>query len=82
MTSVTLRISSIEQHLACRNASRLPVLVVAAAYKSVESKTGETVKTLLSHNADDEQTGAIGDVEICVENEDRVVTSYEMKQKS
>lgn len=74
-------VSLIEQHLACRNASRLPVLVVAAAYKAVESKTGEIVKDLLSHNAADEQTGALGDVEVCLENEDRVVTSYEMKLK-
>ena len=74
-------VSLIEQHLACRNSSRLPVLAVAAAYKAVESKTGETVKALLSHNAADEQTGALGDVEVCLENEDNVVTSYEMKQK-
>lgn len=74
-------VTLIEQHLACRNASRLPVLVVAAAYKAVESKTGEIVRALLSHNAADEQTGALGDVEVCLENEDRVVTSYEMKLK-
>ena len=74
-------VSLIEQHLACRNSSRLPVLAVAAAYKAVEIKTGETVKALLSHNAADEQTGALGDVEVCLASEDNVVTSYEMKQK-
>ena len=71
----------IEQHLACRNASRLPVLVVAAAYQAVQDKIGETVKPLLAHNAADEQTGAIGDVEVLVANDDQVVTSYEMKLK-
>jgi hypothetical protein len=74
-------VSLLEQHLACRNPSRLPVLVVAADYKAVESKTGEIVRALLSHNAADEQTGALGDVEVCLENEDKVVTSYEMKLK-
>lgn len=74
-------VSLIEQHLVCRNASRLPVLVVAAAYKAVENKTGEVVRELLSHNSADEQTGALGDVEVCLESEDKVVTSYEMKLK-
>ena len=74
-------VTLIEQHLACRNASRLPVLVVAAAYQAVQDKIGETVKPLLAHNAADEQTGAIGDVEVLVANDDQVVTSYEMKLK-
>ena len=74
-------ITLIKQHLACRNASRLPVLVIAAAYRAAKNKIGETARTLLSHNAADEQTGAIGDVEICLANEDEVVTSYEMKLK-
>jgi len=74
-------VTLIEQHLACKNASRLPVLLVAAAYKAAAEKTGECIKTLLSHNAADEQTGALGDVEVCLENEDDVVTSYEMKLK-
>ena len=71
----------IEQHLYCRNASRLPVLVVAAAYNAAQDKIGEKVKPLLAHNAADEQTGAIGDVEVFVANELEVVTGYEMKLK-
>ena len=74
-------VTLIEQHLACKNASRLPVLVVAAAYEAAKNKIGETVGTLLSHNAADEQTGALGDVEVCLVNKDEVVTSYEMKLK-
>ena len=69
------------QHLACRNASRLPVLVVAAAYQVAEPHLAERVLPLNSHNAADLQTGALGDVEICMVGEDAVVTAYEMKMK-
>jgi DNA adenine methylase len=71
----------IEQHLACKHSSRLPVLVVAAAYKVVADKLGEHALPLRAHNAADEQTGAMGDVEICLVNDDRVATIYEMKTK-
>lgn len=72
----------IRQHLACRNASRLPVLVVTAAYGAVAARIGEHPKPLLSHNAADEQTGAIGDVEVHLTGEDHTLTSYEMKLKA
>lgn len=75
-------VTLISQHLACRNASRLPVLVVAAAYRAVAGRIGEHPKPLLSHNAADEQTGAIGDVEIYLTGEDHTLTSYEMKLKA
>jgi DNA adenine methylase len=71
----------IEQHLNCKNSSRLPVLIVAAAYQIASVKIGEKLLPLKSHNAADEQTGAIGDVEICLINDDKVVTAYEMKKK-
>ncbi len=74
-------ITLIEQHLKVKNSSRLPVLVVAAAYSVVGAGIGERVLPLRSHNAADEQTGAIGDVEICLVNDDQVVTAYEMKMK-
>jgi hypothetical protein len=74
-------VTLIEQHLACKNASRLPVLVVAAAYQAAANQLGAYALPLQSHNAADEQTGAMGDVEICLTNEDRVVTIYEMKKK-
>jgi hypothetical protein len=76
-TIVTL----IEQHLACRHSSRLPVLVVAAAYKAASDKLGESILPLNAHNAADEQTGAIGDVEVHLENDEDVVSAYEMKMK-
>jgi len=71
----------IQQHLLCKNSSRLPVLIVAAAYRSVEKRLGEQILSLHAHNAADLQTGAFGDVEICLENDDAVVTAYEMKTK-
>jgi len=74
-------IGLIEQHLACKNSSRLPVLIVAAAYQAAGDKIGERLLPLERHNAADEQTGAMGDLEICLVNDDQVVTAYEMKMK-
>lgn len=71
----------IAQHLKSPRASRLPVLVVAAAYIAATNYIQEQVKPLLSHNAADLQTGALGDLEITLINDDKVVTSYEMKAK-
>lgn len=71
----------IEQHLACKNSSRLPVLIVSAAYKTVGERIGEKCLSLQSHNAADLQTGCIGDVEVCLLNDNNVVTAYEMKMK-
>jgi len=71
----------IEQHLALKNAARLPVLVVAAAYTAAAQRLGESVLRLNPHTAADSQTGALGDVEITLLGDDRVVTTYEMKDK-
>lgn len=75
-------VNLIRQHLACKSASRLPVLIVAAAYEAAKEKLGERVLNLTSHNAADEQTGAVGDVEITIAGDDKVITTYEMKSKS
>ncbi|MBN1516738.1 restriction endonuclease, SacI family [Candidatus Sumerlaeota bacterium] len=71
----------IKQHLACKNASRLPVLIVAAAYQAAGDRLAESLLPLNSHNAADLQTGSIGDVEICLVGDDAVITAYEMKMK-
>jgi len=71
----------IGQHLACKNASRLPVLIVASAYKVVGDRLAERVLPLNIHNAADKQTGSLGDLEICLVGDDSVVTVYEMKMK-
>jgi len=74
-------VTLIKQHLACKHASRLPVLVVAAAYQAAGEKLAEHIRPLHSHNAADLQTGALGDVELCLAGENKTVTAYEMKMK-
>jgi DNA adenine methylase len=71
----------IKQHLDCPKTSRLPVLIVAAAYQAASRHLGERCLPLESHNAADKQTGSLGDLEITLINDDNVVTSYEMKMK-
>jgi DNA adenine methylase len=79
--SVEAIVGLVQQHLNCRGASRLPVLVVAAAYQAASDHLGERILPLEAHNAADEQTGALGDLQVTLMNDDRVVTSYEMKTR-
>ena len=74
-------ITLVEQHLKCENASRLPVLVVAAVYHAATLHLGERVLPLEAHNAADSQTGSFGDVQIALVGDDKVVTAYEMKTR-
>lgn len=74
-------VTLIQQHLSCPKSSRLPVLVVAAAYRAAEKHLGERVLSLQNHTSADEQTGALGDLEITLINDDDVITCYEMKSK-
>jgi len=74
-------VNLIEQHLHCKGSSRLLVLIVAAAYEAVKTRLGERVLNLTGHNTADEQTGAVGDVQITILGDDKVVTSYEMKTR-
>jgi len=69
------------QHLNCKYTSRLPILIIASAYQSVKDQVGEINKTLAAHTAADKQTGNIGDVEITLCNDEKIVTCYEMKDK-
>jgi DNA adenine methylase len=75
-------VNLIEQHLRIKGSSRLLVLIVAAAYEAAKARLGERVLNLTAHNAADEQTGAVGDIQITILGEDKVVTSYEMKNKA
>ena len=75
-------VNLIEQHLRIKGSSRLLVLIVAAAYEAAKARLGERVLNLTAHNAVDEQTGAVGDVQITILGDDTVVTSYEMKNKA
>ena len=74
-------VTLISQHLACKNSSRLPVLIVAAVYQAAGEVLQESLLPLNSHNAADLQTGSIGDVEICLVDEKDIVTVFEMKMK-
>ncbi len=71
----------IEQHLKSPNASRLPVLVVAAAYHAAQGFLGERALLLEGHNAADKQTQSLGDIQITLIDDDNIVTVYEMKAK-
>lgn len=72
-------VTLVDQHLKVKGASRLPVLVVAAAYASAGDRIGERALPLESHNAADKQTGTVGDVEVTLIGDDDIVTGYEMK---
>src|SRR3989338_4753050 len=61
-------VTLLTQHLACKNSSRLPVLIIASAYETVKEKIGEKYLSLQAHNAADKQTGSIGDVEVTLIN--------------
>jgi hypothetical protein len=68
----------VAHHLSLRQASRLPVLV-AAAYQAASDRLGERALPLAAHTAADQQTGALGDVEITLVGDEQVITCYEMK---
>lgn len=57
------------------------MLIVAAAYDVAADRLLEHPLPLKGHNAADVQTGALGDVEVCLTSDDRIVTAYEMKAK-
>jgi DNA adenine methylase len=71
----------IEQHLHQPRSSRLPVLIVVAAYEAAKAQLGEMHTTLMPHNAADEQTQSLGDLEITLVDERQVITTYEMKSR-
>ena len=79
--SVEEIVNLLVQHIACKNSSRLSVLIIAAAYKSAEKYLKQRVLTLKAHTSADKQTKAYGDVEITLADDDNVLTCYEMKTK-
>ena len=70
----------LHQHLGLPHSSRLPVLMVAAAYEVAGATLLEYARPLASHNAADRQTGAVEDVEIILSSEE-LVAAFEMKAK-
>ena len=75
-------VALIRQHLSCKRTRRLPALIALAVLAAVQEKLGERVLFLTGHNAADEQTGAVGDVQITLLGDNHVVTGYEMKNKA
>ena len=71
----------VQQHLQAAHSSRLPVLIVAAVYRTVESRLGERTLPLSVHNAADEQTGSLGDLAISLLDDEQILTVYEMKTR-
>lgn len=69
------------QHLGCKYSSRLPVLIIAAAYKAVGHLIDESISKIHNHNSADKQTGALGDLEVKLIKNDELKTCYEMKSK-
>lgn len=74
-------VTLIQQHLSLPRSSRLPVLIVTAAYQAARERLGEQALPLQGHNSADRQTGALGDVQIVLKDESDVLTVYEMKAK-
>ena len=66
------RVNLIEQHLRCKGSNRLPALIVAATIKAAEIKWA----------GNEEQGGAVGDVQITVPGGRKMVTRCEMKNKA
>lgn len=79
--SVEQIIILISQHLSTKGSSRLPVLLVMAAYLTVSHSLQERPLQLEPHQAADSQTDALGDVQITLMNDERVITCYEMKHR-
>jgi hypothetical protein len=74
-------VTLIERHLMSPNSSRLPVLVIAAAYNAAKDLLNEQALQLEGHNAADKQTGSLRDVNITLVGTNKIVTVYEMKAK-
>ncbi|MFZ4829163.1 MAG: DNA methyltransferase [Phototrophicaceae bacterium] len=79
--SVEQIISLISQHLSTKGSSRLPVLLVMAAYLTVSPVLQEHPLPLEAHQSADSQTKSLGDVQITLINDERIITCYEMKHR-
>ncbi|MHC1679929.1 MAG: restriction endonuclease, SacI family [Methanomassiliicoccales archaeon] len=79
--SVDKIINLVFKHMSLRNTSRLPVLVVTAAYNVASSNLNMVTRPLESHNAADLQTRSLGDIEITLTSDDVVIATYEIKDR-
>jgi DNA adenine methylase len=79
--SVEAIIDLLRQHFALPRSSRLPVLAVAAVYHVAQTALGERILPLSQYNAADSQTGALGDLEITLIDNQAIITVYEVKAR-
>jgi hypothetical protein len=74
-------IQIVSRHLQSRRSSRLPVLLVAAAYDVAQDYLRKRPKPLQPHTAADVQAGTLGDLEIEFSAHQQLAVVYEMKTR-
>jgi DNA adenine methylase len=74
-------IQIVSRHLQSRRSSRLPVLLVAAAYDVAQDYLRKRPKPLQPHTAADVQAGTLGDLEIEFSTHQQLAVVYEMKTR-
>jgi hypothetical protein len=74
-------IQIINQHLQSKHSSRLPVLLVTAAYDVARDYLHKHPKPLQPHTAADIRAGTLGDLEIEFSTHQRLAVVYEMKTR-
>ena len=79
--SVDKMINLIFQHMSLKNTSRLPVLIVASAYRVASENLKMKGMPLEAHNAADVQTESLGDVNLSLIDDDNIIASYEIKDR-
>ena len=72
----------IKEHLKAPRSSRLPVLIITAAYEVAQNHLGKRLRPLQPHTAADTRTGTLGDLEIISQDSQQITIVYEMKTRS
>jgi hypothetical protein len=75
-------VNLIEQHLRCKGSSRLPVLIVAAAYNVAKAELEGRVLKLTASSAAKGRAGALREIQIRLIGDDKAVTLCEVKNKA
>jgi len=75
-------VNLIEQHRRCKGSSRLPFLIVAAAYKAAKAELDGRVLKLAARNAANGRASALREIQIRLVGDDKAVTVCEMKNKA
>ena len=75
-------VNLIEQHLRCKGSSRLPGLIVAAAYKAAKAELDGRVLKLAARNAANGRASALREIQIGLVGDDKTVTLCEMNNKA